>query len=76
MNYDDEQLMSMRRTFLQEERPREYATLKEQGTLEEHLQESADRCRARARSYVAGGTFASQAAHWAIRTVLLESEPD
>ena len=49
----------------------------EQGTLEEHLQESADRCRARANSMVASGaTFEAQAAHWAIRTVLLESEPD
>ena len=75
--YDDAKLKQYRENFLRENRPDTYETLKQDGSLEAHLQEKADECRAEARRLVVEGiTFEAQAWHWAIRSVLLETEWD
>ena len=75
--YDDDRLKQFRRNFLEENRPDEFSRLERENALEEHLQERADACRREAKRLVdSGETFEAQALHWAIRTVLLETERD
>ena len=75
--YDNEHLMELREDFLIDNRPTYYERLVDEGRLEEHLEQMAERCRTEARRLVSQGiTFTGQAWQWAIRSVLLETEWD
>ena len=75
--YPDDDLMDKRLKFLRENRPKEYRRLKQAGTLDAHLEAAAAACVREAERLIAtGATFESQAWQWAIRSKLLESEPD
>ena len=75
--YDDDRLKLYRRNFLKNVRPEDLEERERAGTLEDHLQERADACRKEAERLVTSGqTFEEQAWQWAIRTELLESQPD
>ncbi len=74
--YSDDQLMGMREKFLKENREEEYERLRQAGDLETHLEEHAAACVSRADSYIRQGESESQAWRWAIRAVLLETDPD
>lgn len=74
--YSDDQLIDMRENFLRNNRKGEYERLQRTGELETHLEEHAAACVRRAKSYVNQGESEVQAWQWAIRVVLLESDPD
>lgn len=76
MEYTDDLLKERRRKYLELCKPDTLRNLKREGTLDDHLENSARRCRERAESLMAGGTFSGQAWQWAIREVLLETEAD
>lgn len=77
MAYDPASLEGIRLTYLQENRPASYRDLVKRGILDEHLVNMADFARKRKAAYMNEGAPDEQTAwHWAIREVLLDSQPD
>ena len=77
MAYDPASLEGIRLTYLQENRPASYRDLVKSGILDEHLVNMADFARKRKAAYMNEGVPDEQTAwHWAIREVLLDSQPD
>ena len=77
MAYDPASLEGIRLTYLQENRPASYRDMVKRGILDEHLVNMADFARKRKAAYMNEGAPDEQTAwNWAIRTVLLDSQPD
>ena len=76
MEYTDGMLQDRRLEYLKQCKPTRLRHMKDEGTLDEHLEKSAKRCRERANSFILTGTGEAQAWQWAIREVLLETGAD
>ena len=72
----DTPMMEIRRDYLRQNRPRQYRTMQQDGTLDEHLRDRAASCGEKYREYLRQGVETGQARSWAIREILLDQEPD
>ena len=77
MTYPPESLEGIRQKYLWENRPASYRDMVKRGILVEHLVNMAKFARKRKASFMDEGAPDEQTAwNWAIRTVLLDSQPD
>ena len=74
---DLDDLKEIRANFLRENRSGMYRRMRREGTLDAHLQERAEACLRETERLVSTGQASEvQARQWAIRTELLETQPD
>ena len=74
--YTDDALKETRLKYLRDCKRPELRRLRKEKKLDSHLQRLADRSRSRVDSLVQSEVADVRAWQWAIREVLLETEPD
>ena len=77
MDYADWQLEEVYLRYLRENRRTSYREMRRDGGLEEHVAAMVRHCRNAKEQHLREGAADDETAwNWAIRTVLLDSQPD